>query len=117
MSNLHSIKFNGYDKVRLVKWKIKKGTNLSEGIVLFIYSEHGVEKLFKSDEYGTVVNLLVNENEFINPNQELIEYEKCAHTTIMKDLCAGCGKDLRRTGKFSMLNFLVSYLTFKLIYR
>lgn len=98
MNNLNLIKFTGYSKVRLIKWKIKKGSTLSDGTILFNYTENGVEKKFKSEFYGQVVNLLVNENEFINPGQNLIEYEKCTHTTVMKDLCAECGLDLRKTG-------------------
>lgn len=100
MSNLNTIKFNGYDKVRLTKWKVKKGSTLSDGTILFTYIEYGVEKRFKSEDYGQIVNLLVNENEFITSGQELIEYEKCAHTTVMKDLCAECGMDLRKTGEW-----------------
>ena len=99
-SNLNTIKFDGHEKVRLIKWKVKRGTTLSNSTILFTYSEYGIEKRFKSDDYGSLINLLVNENEFIEPGQELIEYEKCAHTTVMKDLCAECGLDLRKTGMF-----------------
>ena len=98
MSKLNTIKFNGYEKVKLSKWKVRKGTTLSDGTILFTFNEHGIEKRFKSEDYGLVVNLLINENEFVHPGQRLIEYEKCAHTTVMKDLCAECGIDLRKTG-------------------
>lgn len=103
MNKLNSIKFNGYEKVRLVKWKIRKGTTLSDGTILFTYNQHGIEKKFKSEENGLVVNLLASENDLVSPGQELIEYEKCAHTTVMKDLCAECGLDLRKTGECRLI--------------
>lgn len=99
MSERNSIKFNGYERVRLVKWKIRKGAALSDGTILFTYNQHGIEKLFKSDRDGLVVNLLASEDDMVSPGQELLEVERCAHTTVMKDLCAECGLDLRKTGE------------------
>ena len=98
MSNLKSIKFDGYEKVRLVKWSIRPGGQLSDVTPLFTYNQHGIEKKFRSSEKGTVKNLLVGENDLVSPGQDLIEYERCAHNSVLKDLCVDCGLDLRQTG-------------------
>lgn len=98
MSKVNSIKFNGYEKVHLVKWNTRKDARIFDGMLLFTYNQRGIEKKFMADDYGKVLNLLVGENELVSPGQELIEYEECLHTTVMKDLCCECGQDLRKTG-------------------
>lgn len=73
---------------------------MSSGMVLFIYEEGGEQKRFKCTQYGLVQQLMVEEGQTISPGQSLLQFESCAHTTVMKDLCAECGLDLRKSGKF-----------------
>lgn len=106
------IVYDGNDKIRLIKWKIGKGTRLSKGKILFVYSFQEKELKFKSNCFGTVTDLLIVENSFVEKGNELVKYEKCLHPTIMKDLCAECGQDLRQLGNFIYLIFFESIFTF-----
>jgi RNA polymerase II subunit A-like phosphatase len=108
MSNSEVIQFEGRLPVRLMKWKVKRGANLSSGSLLFIYEESGEQKRFKSTQYGLVTGLMVQEGEMITPGQTLVQFESCAHTTVMKDLCAECGLDLRKSGKLYCTTFISS---------
>ena len=93
-----TISFDGEAPCELVKWKVGKGTRLSKGTILFVYSRYGKEMKHKSNHFGTVTALLAKEGSMILRGDPLATYEKCLHPTIMKDLCAECGQDLRQLG-------------------
>lgn len=95
---LRLIQFDGYEKVRLVKWNTQPKAQLTDKS-LFTYNQHGIEKKFKTNDRGKIKALLVNENDLISPGQDLIQYEPCKHTTVIKDMCGACGQDLRQLGE------------------
>ena len=99
MANTDVIRFDGREPVKLLKWKVKPGTTLRSGNILFVFHENGIEKKFKGSSFGVVQNLLAQEGIYVTPGQEVLRYETCAHTTVMKDLCAECGLDLRKSGE------------------
>lgn len=48
--------------IKITKWKVKKGYRVSHGSVLCIYeSENGKNQKLKSNQVGTIVDILVNE--------------------------------------------------------
>lgn len=97
-SSIDYIVYDGNDTIRLIKWKIGKGTRLSKGTILFLYSFQQKEFKFKSNCSGTVADILVPENSLVVKGEQIVKYERCTHPTIMKDLCAECGQDLRQLG-------------------
>ncbi|XP_070575591.1 RNA polymerase II subunit A C-terminal domain phosphatase-like [Ptychodera flava] len=103
---LKTVCLPGTISCRIAKWKVKPGSTISQGSVLALYetvnSENGdnrpVEKLkLKSNEAGTVQELVAKEGQTITPGTVLMYLEGCTHPTVMKDMCAECGADLRVT--------------------
>jgi len=93
MPGVRVIKFNGDSNSKLTKWKIKNGTKIRRGSILCLYDG---DRKQKANVVGTVSELLVKEDDVINPGQEIIRYQSCTHPEVMKDLCAECGEDLRK---------------------
>jgi len=51
----------------------------------------------KSNSMGRVVEVMVRKGDTIKPGQEVVKFTGgCQHPTIMKDMCAECGADLRK---------------------
>ncbi|KAG8257020.1 RNA polymerase II [Homalodisca vitripennis] len=90
------------NSAKIVKWKVEEGTIVYEGRVLLLYdlkSNNGTAELkkLKATEVGTVRKLLAKEGELVDGGAPLLELERgCSHPTVMNDLCAECGADLRR---------------------
>ncbi|PNF41409.1 hypothetical protein B7P43_G14422 [Cryptotermes secundus] len=87
--------------VRILKWKVKEGTIVSVGRVILLYDinpNNGKEeqKKLKANQVGTVRKLLAKEGEIVHPGDVLLQLEECTHPTVMKDMCAECGADLRK---------------------
>ncbi|KAG8227390.1 hypothetical protein J437_LFUL000398 [Ladona fulva] len=85
---------------KILKWKVSEGNLLSVGRVILLYDSNfgdgnSEPKKFKASQVGTVVKLLAAEGDIIKPGEPLLELEKCCHPTVMKDMCAECGADLR----------------------
>lgn len=100
---LTTVDFDGTQSVRITKWKVNQGHRLSKGNIIFIYCQANKESKFVFNQInvsGTITDLLVNEGDIIKPGQPILKYlASCSHPTVMKDLCAECGLDLRELGK------------------
>ncbi|XP_070491794.1 ATPase family AAA domain-containing protein 5-like [Chironomus tepperi] len=85
--------------IKIVKWIVHKGSQVSNGSVLLLYHENGdeqnVERL-KNTTCGTVKSLLHKEGAIVPKSSPLLEIKECFHTTILLDLCADCGTDLQQ---------------------
>lgn len=87
---------------KIIKWKVDEGTIVYDGRVMLLYnvitkSGDGEHKKLKATEVGTVRKLLVKEGDVVDPGAALLELERgCSHPTVMNDLCAECGADLRK---------------------
>ncbi|KAK2579346.1 hypothetical protein KPH14_008297 [Odynerus spinipes] len=91
---------------KLLKWRVRPNTTVSAGRVLFLYKNitpdneeaSSSEKKFRAVRYGRITKLLVKEGDIIKPGDVILTLEGCKHPTVMKDLCAECGVDLRIEG-------------------
>ncbi|PSN32086.1 hypothetical protein C0J52_19241 [Blattella germanica] len=86
---------------KILKWKVKEGTIVSVGRVILLYdvnvnSGEGEQKKLKANQVGTVRKLVAKEGAIVHPGDVLLELEECTHPTVMKDMCAECGADLRK---------------------
>nr|CAD7448775.1 unnamed protein product [Timema bartmani] len=84
--------------VKILKWKVKEGTVLSVGRVILLYGSNTCKEQLKlkAAHGGTVRKLLVREDDIVHPGEGLLKMEPCTHPTVMKDMCAECGADLRQ---------------------
>ncbi|CAH2042550.1 unnamed protein product, partial [Iphiclides podalirius] len=85
--------------VKVTKWKVKQGDFVLHGQILFLYSDssgNGNEfKKFKALRAGTISSIKVKEGEIAEPGGCVADLEECRHPTVMKEMCAECGADLR----------------------
>ncbi|KAJ2948296.1 hypothetical protein O0L34_g7533 [Tuta absoluta] len=85
--------------IKLIKWKIKQGAFVSQGQILFLYSDSSGKsdeiKKFKAVRAGTILCIKVKEGDNVEPGLPVAELAECRHPTVMKDMCAECGADLR----------------------
>ncbi|XP_026763001.1 RNA polymerase II subunit A C-terminal domain phosphatase [Galleria mellonella] len=85
--------------VKVVKWKIKQGSFVSQGQILFLYNDSSGNinevKKFKALRAGTISSIKVKEGDIAEPGLPVAELEECRHPTVMKEMCAECGADLR----------------------
>ncbi|CAB3993592.1 RNA polymerase II subunit A C-terminal domain phosphatase [Paramuricea clavata] len=91
---------------QLIKWKASVDQKVSKGSILAVYkkisgevsnkSEIVVLPKLKSHVGGSVKRLLVAEGEHVKPGQAVILLDVCEHKTVMKEMCAECGADLRQ---------------------
>nr|CAI5824987.1 unnamed protein product [Callosobruchus analis] len=86
--------------IKILKWKIREGQTVPVGRVLLLYdfaeSKNPEQRKLKSLHAGTVNKIVAKQGDTINPGQTLVELEACSHPTVMNDMCAECGADLRR---------------------
>lgn len=91
--------------IKIIKWKVRKGTIVSIGYPLFIYdfvdATKPEQRKWKSTQAGIVHRIVVLEGQVIQPGEVLVELESCSHPTIMNDMCAECGADLRKNDDVS----------------
>ncbi|KZC10842.1 PREDICTED: RNA polymerase II subunit A C-terminal domain phosphatase [Dufourea novaeangliae] len=91
---------------KIIKWRVRMDTMVSAGRVLFLYQNiapgtediKGPEKKYRATRFGRVTELLAKEGDIVQPGQVIMILEGCRHPTVMKDLCAECGVDLRVEG-------------------
>ncbi|XP_041984430.1 RNA polymerase II subunit A C-terminal domain phosphatase [Aricia agestis] len=85
--------------LKVEKWKIKQGASVSTGQILFLYSDSSgkdtVIKKFKAVHAGTVTSIKVKEGDIVEPGGCIGELKVCRHPTVMAEMCAECGADLR----------------------
>ncbi|XP_017147522.1 RNA polymerase II subunit A C-terminal domain phosphatase [Drosophila miranda] len=94
-------------RIRINKWRVREGQFVSAAQILFLYQEVGddgkpskagnmtVQK-YKSNRAGVVKKRLRKDGEIIVKGDAILELSECIHTTVIKDMCADCGADLRK---------------------
>jgi len=96
------ITYRGTGEAVVTEVKVKPGGILHRGKLVLAYSaeaEMGQGKV-KGSVVGKVVEVLVKVGDRLVPDQNLIKFlPGCAHPTVMKDMCAECGADLRKLEK------------------
>ncbi|XP_078043867.1 RNA polymerase II subunit A C-terminal domain phosphatase Fcp1 [Augochlora pura] len=96
----------GGQPAKILKWRVRMDTMVSAGRVLFLYQNitpgtedvKGPEKKYRATRFGRVTKFLAKEGNIIQPGEVIMILEGCRHPTVMKDLCAECGVDLRVEG-------------------
>ncbi|XP_060652892.1 RNA polymerase II subunit A C-terminal domain phosphatase [Drosophila nasuta] len=94
-------------RIRINKWRVREGQNVSAAQILFLYQQLGddgkpIKKddttihKYKSNRAGVVKKRLRREGEIVIKGDALLELSECIHTTVIKDMCADCGADLRQ---------------------
>ncbi|XP_063441767.1 RNA polymerase II subunit A C-terminal domain phosphatase-like isoform X1 [Mytilus trossulus] len=82
--------------IRITKWKVKPGQRVNQGAILCIYETDDAKGLkIKANEVGTICEIMGQEGDRKPPGSVLVTIEPCRHPTVMKDMCAECGADLR----------------------
>ncbi|KPJ12481.1 RNA polymerase II subunit A C-terminal domain phosphatase [Papilio machaon] len=86
--------------LKVIKWKVKQGAVVSHGQILFLYSDSSgkssVPQKFKAACGGTILSIKVKEGDIAEPGGCVAELKECKHSTVMKEMCAECGSDLRK---------------------
>ncbi|XP_035708197.1 RNA polymerase II subunit A C-terminal domain phosphatase isoform X2 [Folsomia candida] len=88
---------------RIQQWKVKEGFFLPVGHVIFSYVElldgqpvPGIKRL-KTTQSGVIKTIHAKNGQTISNGCVLATLESCTHPTVMRDMCAECGKDLRKS--------------------
>ncbi|XP_076268185.1 RNA polymerase II subunit A C-terminal domain phosphatase Fcp1 [Rhynchophorus ferrugineus] len=88
------------EAIKIKKWKVRKGITVSIGRILLIYEQTNAEnpeqKKLKATRAGIIHQILAKEGDVVQPGDPLYEIKSCNHPTIMNDMCAECGTDLRK---------------------
>uniref|UniRef100_A0A336LUZ3 RNA polymerase II subunit A C-terminal domain phosphatase n=1 Tax=Culicoides sonorensis TaxID=179676 RepID=A0A336LUZ3_CULSO len=86
-------------KLKISKWKIRNGSQISNGNVVLLYEEiddpNKVLKRLKSNKCGVVKKRLYKDGDVVESGMALATLNECSHMTVIKDMCADCGADLR----------------------
>ena len=95
-----SLSYPGKVEMTVTDVKVKTGSLLSQGKIVLLYKDKtdpDVVKKLKSSCMGRVTRLLVKAGQTVQPGESVLRYSGgCQHPTIMKDMCAECGADLRK---------------------
>ncbi|XP_073953434.1 RNA polymerase II subunit A C-terminal domain phosphatase Fcp1 [Choristoneura fumiferana] len=85
--------------VKVEKWKVKEGAFVSQGQILFLYNDSSGQsselKKYKAVRAGKISCIKVKEGDIAEPGTPVADLEECRHPTVMKEMCAECGADLR----------------------
>ncbi|CAD7077403.1 unnamed protein product [Hermetia illucens] len=88
------------EKIKIIKWRVKEGHSVTNLQVILLYEECGSEskeaKKLKSNSCGVVKKCLFADGAVVEKGSPILELSACIHTTVIKDMCADCGADLRR---------------------
>ncbi|XP_070165279.1 RNA polymerase II subunit A C-terminal domain phosphatase isoform X3 [Polyergus mexicanus] len=96
---------------KILKWRVRLDTMVAAGRILLLYQNttpsvenedaKEPERKLRATNFGRVKRILAKEGDIIQPGEEIALLEGCTHPTVMIDLCAECGADLRvqETGK------------------
>jgi RNA polymerase II subunit A-like phosphatase len=86
--------------IKILKWKVSEGSTVSIGRVILLYDFDGASKeeqrKLKVTQAGTIHKIVAQEGAIVNPGESLCELKECTHPTVMNDMCAECGTDLRK---------------------
>ncbi|XP_016972403.1 RNA polymerase II subunit A C-terminal domain phosphatase [Drosophila rhopaloa] len=102
----------GENETRAVinKWRVREGQFVSAAQILFLYQPVGDDgkpgkvtgggdssiQRYKSQRAGVVKKRLRKDGELLAKGDAILELSECIHTTVIKDMCADCGADLRQ---------------------
>ncbi|XP_017070359.1 RNA polymerase II subunit A C-terminal domain phosphatase [Drosophila eugracilis] len=100
----------GENETRAVinKWRVREGQFVSAAQILFLYQPVGDDgkprkagedssiQKYKSQRSGVVKKRLRKDGELLSKGDAILELSECIHTTVIKDMCADCGADLRQ---------------------
>lgn len=86
--------------IKIHKWKVREGYPVTSGNIILFYElpggpEKDVKRL-KATKAGVVKKRLAKEGEIVDKGKPLLALDQCSHTTVIKDMCADCGADLRQ---------------------
>ncbi|XP_055536384.1 RNA polymerase II subunit A C-terminal domain phosphatase [Wyeomyia smithii] len=86
--------------IKIQKWKVREGYPVTGGSIILFYecfdaSDKDTKRL-KATKAGVVKKRLAREGEIVDKGKPILELEQCTHTTVIKDMCADCGADLRQ---------------------
>ncbi|XP_055603521.1 RNA polymerase II subunit A C-terminal domain phosphatase isoform X2 [Uranotaenia lowii] len=89
--------------IKIIKWKVREGYPVTGGSIILFYecisiNEKDVRRL-KATKAGVVKKRLAREGDVVDKGEPLLELDQCNHTTVIKDMCADCGADLRQDEK------------------
>ncbi|XP_036345219.1 RNA polymerase II subunit A C-terminal domain phosphatase-like, partial [Rhagoletis pomonella] len=104
--------------IRINKWRVREGFPITSSQVILLYeitssdnsseasstktlatSVVSVDKTLlklKANRVGVVKKRLYKEGQLVPQGATILELAECAHTTVIKDMCADCGADLRQ---------------------
>ncbi|XP_971974.2 RNA polymerase II subunit A C-terminal domain phosphatase [Tribolium castaneum] len=86
--------------IKILKWKVSEGNTVSIGRVILLYDFDGASKVeqrkLKVTQAGTIFKIVAQEGAIVKPGETLCELKECTHPTVMNDMCAECGTDLRK---------------------
>ncbi|KYN33258.1 RNA polymerase II subunit A C-terminal domain phosphatase [Trachymyrmex septentrionalis] len=90
---------------KILKWRVRSDTMVAAGRILLVYQDatptvddeetKEPEKKLRATNFGRVKQFLAKEGDVVQPGQVIVLLEGCTHPTVMIDLCAECGADLR----------------------
>uniref|UniRef100_A0AAG5D5R0 RNA polymerase II subunit A C-terminal domain phosphatase n=1 Tax=Anopheles atroparvus TaxID=41427 RepID=A0AAG5D5R0_ANOAO len=86
--------------IKINKWKVREGYPVTSGNIILFYelldgSDKEVKRL-KATKSGVVKKRLAREGATVAQGKPVLELGQCSHTTVIKDMCADCGADLRQ---------------------
>uniref|UniRef100_A0A182JTN3 RNA polymerase II subunit A C-terminal domain phosphatase n=1 Tax=Anopheles christyi TaxID=43041 RepID=A0A182JTN3_9DIPT len=86
--------------IKISKWKVREGFPVTSGSIILFYeqldgSDKEVKRL-KATKSGVVKKRLAREGATVAKGKPVLELGQCSHTTVIKDMCADCGADLRQ---------------------
>uniref|UniRef100_A0A182YFK7 RNA polymerase II subunit A C-terminal domain phosphatase n=1 Tax=Anopheles stephensi TaxID=30069 RepID=A0A182YFK7_ANOST len=86
--------------IKISKWKVREGYPVTSGSIILFYeqldgSDKEVKRL-KATQSGVVKKRLAREGATVAKGKPVLELGQCSHTTVIKDMCADCGADLRQ---------------------
>lgn len=97
-----NIEINAPDncKIKIIKWRVREGYPVNNSQVILFYEDcdsvdKEVKKL-KSTKVGVVKKRLYKDGAIVEKGSALLSLSSCIHTTVIKDMCADCGADLRQ---------------------
>ncbi|CAG9765868.1 unnamed protein product [Ceutorhynchus assimilis] len=86
--------------IKIAKWKIRQGVTVPVGRIILLYDFLDLPKVeqkkLKACQAGIIHKILAEEGKVVQPGEPLYEFKSCSHPTIMIDMCAECGADLRK---------------------
>ncbi|XP_053664624.1 RNA polymerase II subunit A C-terminal domain phosphatase [Anopheles marshallii] len=86
--------------IKISKWKVREGFPVTSGSIILFYeqldgSDKEVKRL-KATQSGVVKKRLAREGATVAKGKPVLELGQCSHMTVIKDMCADCGADLRQ---------------------